>query len=204
MAAIRYAPFKDNPVLLDFFFYLCHVRAFSGPLKGSLKFLNDRIHGNELGRPMTFVKFYNPQHVFCHEASYRPCAVTGHNDGLFWTEQKVRGMKIFLLFFVIGSGHPRYFLRDQAVTDWKGDPMFINHLSRFLNRVDRCCNDLDLFRLEFLIQCLEVSQLLIAERSPMTAIDQDYTVSLPYSFRKFQLSSGDQPQLQLGKHIVGI
>jgi hypothetical protein len=113
-------------------------------------------------------------------------------------------VKKLFLFVIIRARNSRHFLCDQAVGDRIADPDFLNHFSRLLNWVNRCGKDLDLFLFEFLGKALKVSQLLIAERSPMTAVDQDYPVPLPDSFRKFQLFSRDQLQLHPGKHIVGI
>jgi hypothetical protein len=73
--------------------------------------------------------------------------------------------------------------------------MPIDHLSRIVDWVDRCRNDLDLFGSDFLSRSLEVSKLLITESSPLAAIDQDYAVSLSHSFGKLQLFPGNQLQL---------
>jgi hypothetical protein len=104
-----------------------------------------------LGRPATFIKLHNLQHIFCHETSYRPRTVTGDNDGLSRTEQKARSMEILLFFFIISSGNSRCFLRDQAITDRISNPQFIDCLSRFFDRVGRSCNDLGLFGFELLV-----------------------------------------------------
>jgi hypothetical protein len=104
--------------------------------------------------PTTSTAFKIPcklQHIFWYQTSYCPRTITGYKDGLIRTQEKARGMKIHFFFIVISPGDSRYFLCDKAVTDRKGDPMSINHFSSVLNWVDRCCNERNLFRFEFLI-----------------------------------------------------
>jgi deoxycytidylate deaminase len=87
------------------------------------------------GRPGTLEKLHDLQHIFCDKTSYGARTVTGDGDALFRTQKKIRSMKVLLLLVVMRPGNSGYFLCDQAITDRKGNPQFINRFSCFLNWV---------------------------------------------------------------------
>ena len=133
--------FRENEVSLPLRYSLLHT----------LRLCDPKVFLACSTTPTTFIKPYKLQHVFCYQTSYWPRTITGDSDGLLWMEQKARSMKKLFLFFIISPGNARYFLCDHAITDRVGNPQFIDRFFRFLNRVDRTCDDLNLFSFELLI-----------------------------------------------------
>lgn len=134
--------------------------------------------------PSALIEPDQTKDILCREAADRPSAVTGYHKAVIRANDEGRGMQELLFPVVVRAGRLRHFFRVQAIPDRISDSEFLNGLSGLFKRVNRSCDDLDPFRLEVLKVCLEISQLLITERSPVPPVYEEHPVSVCGVFRE--------------------
>jgi len=79
----------------------------------------------------------------------------------------------FIVVGVEAPEDPGHVFCDETVADGIGDGLGVDHLLRIGLRVDRRDDDADARLLELRAVLLKISQLLMAERSPLAAIDEE-------------------------------
>ena len=131
-------------------------------------------------RPLIPVLLVIPDHcqdIARTEPANGTGAVAGHFDCTCRPDDKACWMQELFLLLKISTEGSACFFQVQPMGYREGKPQVIDCFLRLIPGIHRSCQYIHVFRLEVLHMLLEISQLLIAERSPVAPVNQEHPVS---------------------------
>jgi hypothetical protein len=138
------------------------------------------------------------------DAPYRPGAVADDLHASLRSQNEAHRLEKPLFRLVHAADALQGGLQRELRGNWKLEPQPFDEVRRLIPGIHRGGKEGYPLLPVLLEMALEVSQLLTAERSPVTTIDEEHGVARAGRFRKRYLGAVDRPQLQGRKGISGI